>query len=98
MSSVIARYAGTLRHLVVGWRGYALVAAVAAVLAAGTAIKIANWRADWGQGDFPFLFVQLAAFGPNPQVLGESDWAELREAQLSGNAWSFAISIGKASG
>ncbi len=43
---------------------------------------IANWRADWGQGDFPFLFVQLAAFGPNPQVLGESDWAELREAQL----------------
>ncbi|MEP7273648.1 MAG: sialate O-acetylesterase, partial [Acidobacteriota bacterium] len=23
---------------------------------------IRNWRADWGQGDFPFLFVQLAAF------------------------------------
>ena len=21
---------------------------------------IENWRADWGQGDFPFLFVQLA--------------------------------------
>jgi sialate O-acetylesterase len=43
---------------------------------------IRNWRADWGQGDFPFLFVQLAAFGPNGQKLGESDWAELREAQL----------------
>ena len=43
---------------------------------------IRNWRADWGQGDFPFLFVQLAAFGPNAQTLGESDWAELREAQL----------------
>jgi sialate O-acetylesterase len=42
---------------------------------------IRNWRADWGQGDFPFLFVQLAAFGPNGQTLGESDWAELREAQ-----------------
>jgi sialate O-acetylesterase len=26
--------------------------------------------------------VQLAAFGPNSQKLGESDWAELREAQL----------------
>ncbi|MCG3160050.1 MAG: hypothetical protein JMDDDDMK_01082 [Acidobacteria bacterium] len=43
---------------------------------------IGNWRALWGQGDFPFLFVQLAAFGPNGQKLGESDWAELREAQL----------------
>jgi sialate O-acetylesterase len=43
---------------------------------------IRNWRETWGQGDFPFLFVQLAAFGPNSQTLGESDWAELREAQL----------------
>ena len=42
---------------------------------------IRNWRADWSQGDFPFLFVQLAAFGPNGSKLGESDWAELREAQ-----------------
>ncbi len=42
---------------------------------------IRNWRSEWGQGDFPFLFVQLAAFGPNGQTLGESDWAELREAQ-----------------
>lgn len=42
---------------------------------------IRNWRSLWGQGDFPFLFVQLAAFGPNGKNLGESDWAELREAQ-----------------
>ena len=21
---------------------------------------IADWRLDWGQGDFPFLFVQIA--------------------------------------
>src|SRR5262249_41282178 len=41
-----------------------------------------DWRSLWGQGDFPFLFVQLAAFGPNSQKLVESDWAELREAQL----------------
>jgi sialate O-acetylesterase len=42
---------------------------------------IRNWREDWGQGDFPFLFVQLAPFmkiSPEPQ---ESAWAELREAQ-----------------
>ncbi len=42
---------------------------------------IRNWRTVMGQGDFPFLFVQLAAFGPNSDKLGESDWAELREAQ-----------------
>ncbi len=43
---------------------------------------ILDWRSLWAQGDFPFLFVQLAAFGPNSQKTGESDWAELREAQL----------------
>lgn len=42
---------------------------------------IRNWRSAWGQGDFPFLFVQLAAWGPNGPKLGDSDWAELREAQ-----------------
>jgi sialate O-acetylesterase len=42
---------------------------------------IQNWRERWGQGDFPFLFVQLAAFGPNTPKIGDSDWAELREAQ-----------------
>ncbi len=42
---------------------------------------IQNWRERWGQGDFPFLFVQLAAFGPNAPKIGDSDWAELREAQ-----------------
>ena len=44
-------------------------------------LMIKNWRDKWGQGDFTFLFVQLAAFGPNGNKLGESDWAELREAQ-----------------
>lgn len=41
---------------------------------------IANWRADWGQGDFPFGFVQLA-----PYRYGNRDpkyCAELRDAQL----------------
>jgi sialate O-acetylesterase len=51
---------------------------------------IRNWRRDWGQGDFPFLAVQLAPWDKNrkrsPQEITalptESDWAELREAQL----------------
>jgi sialate O-acetylesterase len=43
---------------------------------------IADWRAQWGQGDFPFLFVQLANFMPVAPEPGPSAWAELREAQL----------------
>lgn len=42
---------------------------------------IADWRAQWDQGDFPFLFVQLANFMPVTPEPGPSAWAELREAQ-----------------
>ncbi|MDR7130164.1 sialate O-acetylesterase [Algoriphagus sp. 4150] len=42
---------------------------------------ITNWRTDWGLGDFPFLFVQLANFMERKEVQPESDWAFLREAQ-----------------
>lgn len=35
---------------------------------------IADWRKAWGQGDFPFLFVQIAPFKDQPP--------EIREAQL----------------
>ena len=45
-------------------------------------LMIQTWREVWGQGDFPFYFVQLANFNPDgDKVLGQSDWAELREAQ-----------------
>ena len=43
---------------------------------------IQNWRRDWGQGDFPFMAVQLAPFKKIKDNPGESDWAELREAQV----------------
>jgi sialate O-acetylesterase len=43
---------------------------------------IYDWRRSWGQGDFPFLFVQLANFTKILPEPGESNWAELREAQL----------------
>ncbi|MCY7351919.1 MAG: sialate O-acetylesterase [Cytophagaceae bacterium] len=42
---------------------------------------IADWRKQFGQGDFPFLFVQLANFMAVKPTPGESAWAELREAQ-----------------
>jgi sialate O-acetylesterase len=43
---------------------------------------ITNWRKDWNQGDFAFLFVQLAPFLKINKEPMESNWAELREAQL----------------
>ena len=44
-------------------------------------LMIKSWRDDWGQGDFPFYWVQLADFKPETDLPGDSDWAELREAQ-----------------
>jgi sialate O-acetylesterase len=42
---------------------------------------IKDWRQKWGQGDFPFYFVQLANFMQIDPAPIESAWAELREAQ-----------------
>ena len=42
---------------------------------------IKNWRDEWGLGDFPFYFVQLAPNGSRGQGNGTSQ-AFLREAQL----------------
>lgn len=43
---------------------------------------IKDWRQKFGQGDFPFYFVQLANFMKQEDQPTESAWAELREAQL----------------
>ena len=43
---------------------------------------IRDWRANWGHGDFPFLFVQISSYRAAPDEPCESEWAELREAQL----------------
>ena len=44
-------------------------------------VMISNWRKDWGQGDFPFYWVQLADFQGEQAQPGDSNWAELRESQ-----------------
>ena len=51
---------------------------------------IADWRKAWGQGDFPFLFVQIANWSPG------DDWPAVREAQraaLSVRNTGMAVSI-----
>lgn len=63
---------------------------------------IRDWRAQWGQGDVPFLFVQLANFmEPQTDPNEASAWAELREAQamaldLPNTGMAVTIDIGEA--
>lgn len=44
--------------------------------------QIADWRNKWQQGELPFLYVQLPNFMDANYLPSESQWAELREAQL----------------
>lgn len=62
---------------------------------------IKDWRKQWGQGDFPFLFVQLANHQEESAEPKESNWAELREAQsmalaLPNTGMAVTIDIGEA--
>jgi sialate O-acetylesterase len=62
---------------------------------------IQDWRMQWGEGDFPFLFVQLANYLRRNEVPVEDTWAELREAQtmaleLPNTGMAVAIDIGDA--
>jgi sialate O-acetylesterase len=43
---------------------------------------IHDWREHWGQGEFPFLFVQLANFMAYDDQPTDTDWSHLRDAQL----------------
>lgn len=44
---------------------------------------IRDWRKQFNQGNFPFLFVQLPNFMETKELPSESRWAETREAQMS---------------
>ena len=64
---------------------------------------IDNWRKEWGQGDFPFYWVQLADFQAEVDAPADSPWAELREAQtmtmskLPNTGEAVIIELGEAS-
>jgi sialate O-acetylesterase len=70
---------------------------------------ISDWREGWGQGDFPFLFVQLAGLAPSGKFSADNtqyanaDWPLLREAQamaltLPNTGMATAIDIGDVGG
>ena len=61
---------------------------------------IADWRNKWNDGDIPFLYVQLPGFMDYNYLPSESQWAELREAQLKSlsvpnTAMAVAIDLGR---
>jgi sialate O-acetylesterase len=43
---------------------------------------IEGWRAAWGQGDFPFLFIQLPGCYADAEPVSTKGWAFVREAQF----------------
>jgi sialate O-acetylesterase len=58
---------------------------------------IQDWRRAWGQGDFPFLFVQIANFKTSPDAM----WPTVRDAQrrtleLANTGMAVTIDIGEA--
>ncbi len=62
---------------------------------------ISDWRERWGQGDFPFLWVQLANFRSAPADPENSSWPVVRESQnetlsLPNTGTALAIDIGDA--
>ena len=61
---------------------------------------IRDWRSQWNQPTLPFLYVQLPGFMEYNYLPSESQWAELREAQLKtlsvpNTAMAVAIDLGE---
>jgi sialate O-acetylesterase len=64
-------------------------------------LMISDWRKQWDHSDLPFYFCQLANFKDKLAEPGESNWAELREAQslalkLPNTGEAVLIDIGEA--
>jgi sialate O-acetylesterase len=62
--------------------------------------QITDWRNKWQQGNIPFLWLQLPNFMDASYIPSESQWAELREAQLkslsvANTAMAVAIDLGE---
>jgi sialate O-acetylesterase len=66
------------------------------------AAMITDWRRAFGQGDFPFYIVSLAAHRQHHDTPGDDSWAELRGAQdfvastVTNSGLAVAIDVGDA--
>ncbi|MCX7047088.1 MAG: sialate O-acetylesterase [Candidatus Sumerlaeota bacterium] len=64
-------------------------------------VLIKDWRNRWGQGDFPFLFVQLPNWSNATPEPDSGGWASIRESQLltlklPNTAMAVTIDVGEA--
>ena len=64
---------------------------------------INDWRTQWAEGDFPFLFVQLASYEPPKSSPQAGNWPAIREAQdktllLPRTGMAVAIDLGAGTG
>ena len=57
---------------------------------------IKDWRKNWQQGNFPFLYVQLPNFKKAAQTPSEGNWAWVREAQSKTLSLPHTGKIGRA--
>lgn len=55
---------------------------------------VADWRRVWGQGDFPFLYVQIAPFKEMPPEIREAQRLSL--AKIPNSAMAVTIDVGDA--
>lgn len=56
---------------------------------------ITNWRNEWGQGDFPFYFVQLAPFNYQKDIIGAALRDEQRRTlEISNTGMAVTMDIG----
>ncbi len=55
---------------------------------------IADWRARWKQGDFPFFFVQIAPFNGQPPEIREAQFLTL--AKVKNTAMAVTTDVGNA--
>ncbi len=55
---------------------------------------VADWRRAWGQGDFPFLYVQIAPFKEMPPEIREAQRLSL--AKIPNSAMAVTLDVGDA--
>lgn len=60
---------------------------------------ITDWRAKWGQGDLPFIFVQLpnwqeASYSPSESGMAELRYSQLKTLSLPNTGMAITIDVG----
>ncbi|HEY0795346.1 MAG TPA: sialate O-acetylesterase [Acidisarcina sp.] len=56
---------------------------------------ISDWRAKWGQGDFPFLFVQISSFDSPGENWGIIRDAQRRTLSLANTGMAVSLDVGE---